>query len=57
MVLCYPDVRVVGHADSVDGGNNAVARAEIAFDLQVALRVALQAGEDGLIGRSGDGAQ
>ena len=57
VVLYEPCVGVVGHAYAIDGGDETVARAEIVLDLQIALCIALQAGEDGLIGGGGGCAQ
>ena len=57
LVLCKPDVGVVVHADAVDGWDDAVVGAEVAFNLEVTLCVAFQTCEGGLVGGGGDGAE
>ena len=48
MVLRNPDVGVMGHANAVDGWNDAGGGTEIAFNINIALRVAVETSEGGL---------
>ena len=57
VVLDEPGVWVVGGTNTINGGYEAIARAEVTLNVDIALGVAVESGEGCLAGVCGDGAK